>query len=158
MGSPGWNACFWMIFWHSLSHLPQKHIHVQSKNLPRIINLAGPEGVSAVMGEKEPALWMRGAFCVWYVSFLVPNFKPGLLSYAGSTCVTAGLCCYLLSGCSGQGVRAGECYLHAFKTWWKQAEVHLCCVWFADWFASTAGWGWCLVYSIVLQMRGWPCC
>lgn len=36
----------------------QINIHMQSKNLPLIVNLAGPKGASAVV--RKPVLWMSG--------------------------------------------------------------------------------------------------
>lgn len=67
-GSLGWNGCFRMIFWHSFSDIPQIHIHMQSKNLSLIINLAGPKGASAVVRKSQSGAWVepsvRGMYLV----------------------------------------------------------------------------------------------
>lgn len=84
---------------------------MQSKNLPLIINLAGPKGVSAVV--REPVLWMSGACILSSPSLLAPLY----FLCRQQVCWCCSLLYYLLCTSCIPNVRIGECDLHVFKHW-----------------------------------------
>lgn len=147
MGSPGWNGRFSTIFWRSLCDPPQTHIPVQSKNLPLIIELAGPEGASAVVGKSPSCGWVEPSVRGMYLFFsliLSPVLFPMQVVRTLALVFAVLLAVRLLHSKCKDRRMLPVCLQDSVKA----GRSALC-----DWFAWAVGWGWCLVHPMALRMR-----